>query len=543
MDAKKSRSILSRAEFWLGLILLGAAGWKLILLSLDAFPFNSDEAIVALMARHILQGERPIFFYGQAYMGSLDAYLAAFGFAIFGQQVWVIRLIQMFFYLGTIITTVLIGRVGFRAWEPGLFAGILLAFPTVNATLYTTVSLGGYGEALLLGVLSLLLGLLIRDLLLKTNGLQLYGFLGIWSLIAGLGLWTNALSYVFILPGAFVFFYPLLKTRPGWKKTFAVIGVCAAGFFIGSFPWWWHAFQNGFYSLIGELAGSAVSVESGSFFARLANHFINLLIFGSTVLLGVRPPWDVQWLALPLFPLVLVFWIVVGIFTFRFVKTHKAERGVILALAEIAIIIFAAFLFTSFGVDPSGRYFLPLIVPMALFGGLFLSAGVKKPTYRFVLIVLVVGFHGWGTLETALVRQPGITTQFDQTNQVEMADIGKLQEFLLAKNERNGYTNYWIAYPLAFLSGEELIYVPRLPYHQDLRYTSRDNRYPAYSTQVEKAEKIAYITSLNPNLDQKMQAAFIENSISWKEEGIGDFRVYYDLSRVIRPEELGLSQK
>ena len=75
-------------------IIIIAAGWKAILLSLNSFPFNSDEAIVALMARHILAGERPVFFYGQAYMGSLDAYLVAAGFAIFGQSVWVIRLVQ-----------------------------------------------------------------------------------------------------------------------------------------------------------------------------------------------------------------------------------------------------------------------------------------------------------------------------------------------------------------------------------------------------------------------------------------------------------------
>jgi hypothetical protein len=54
---------------------------------MNAVPFNADEAIVALMARHILQGERPIFFYGQAYMGSLDAYLVALGFLLFGQQI------------------------------------------------------------------------------------------------------------------------------------------------------------------------------------------------------------------------------------------------------------------------------------------------------------------------------------------------------------------------------------------------------------------------------------------------------------------------
>ena len=58
-------------------ILTGSIALKVVLLALDAAPFNADEAVVALMARHILQGERPWFFYGQAYMGSLDAYLVA----------------------------------------------------------------------------------------------------------------------------------------------------------------------------------------------------------------------------------------------------------------------------------------------------------------------------------------------------------------------------------------------------------------------------------------------------------------------------------
>ena len=64
--------------------LLAAALFKLGLLAAGSVPFNGDEAIVALMARHILQGERPVFFYGQAYMGSLDAWLIAGLFATKG---------------------------------------------------------------------------------------------------------------------------------------------------------------------------------------------------------------------------------------------------------------------------------------------------------------------------------------------------------------------------------------------------------------------------------------------------------------------------
>src|SRR3990172_8915500 len=59
---------------------------------------NADEAVVGLMARHILQGERPTFFYGQAYLGSLDAWLVAGGFAALGQQGWGVRLVQTLLY-------------------------------------------------------------------------------------------------------------------------------------------------------------------------------------------------------------------------------------------------------------------------------------------------------------------------------------------------------------------------------------------------------------------------------------------------------------
>ena len=36
---------------------------------------DGDEALVGIQAEHILHGERPIYFYGQAVMGSLEAYL------------------------------------------------------------------------------------------------------------------------------------------------------------------------------------------------------------------------------------------------------------------------------------------------------------------------------------------------------------------------------------------------------------------------------------------------------------------------------------
>src|SRR5579863_7863963 len=54
---------------------------------------DGDEALVGIQAEHILRGERPfpLYFYGQAYMGSLEAYLTAILFKIAGPSVWTLR--------------------------------------------------------------------------------------------------------------------------------------------------------------------------------------------------------------------------------------------------------------------------------------------------------------------------------------------------------------------------------------------------------------------------------------------------------------------
>ena len=40
-------------------------------------------------------------------------------------------------------------------------------------------------------------------------------------------------------------------------------------------------------------------------------------------------------------------------------------------------------------------------------------------------------------------------------------------DFLEAEGLERGYSNYWVSYRIAFLSGERLIFVPRLPYKAD----------------------------------------------------------------------------
>jgi hypothetical protein len=117
-----------------------------------------------------------------------------------------------------------------------------------------------------------------------------------------------------------------------------------------------------------------------------------------------------------------------------------------------------------------------------------------------------------------------------------------LIDFLNQNGETRGYTNYWVSYPLAFLSNGSLIFVPRLPYHQDFRYTERDDRYAPYDQLVAQADRVAYITTNHPGLDDYLRKSFKALDVTWKEQKIGDYLIFFDLSRTVRPPAIGLGE-
>lgn len=97
-------------------------------------PFNGDEAIVALMARHILRGERPVFFYGQAYLGATDAWRGAVVFDL-RRECAGDPVVQIALFAAFLLTSYLVAkRLGLTEW--GARAALLwLALPPTMLTL------------------------------------------------------------------------------------------------------------------------------------------------------------------------------------------------------------------------------------------------------------------------------------------------------------------------------------------------------------------------------------------------------------------------
>jgi len=199
------------------------------------------------------------------------------------------------------------------------------------------------------------------------------------------------------------------------------------------------------------------------------------------------------------------------------------------------------FVLTFFGMDPSGRYFLPLYLPLFVFTADILTI-LRRRMQQWVWIVLaaVLAFNLAGTFQAALAYPPGITAHFNPVAQVDHRHDEALIHFLRAHECRRGYANYWVAYPIAFLSGEDVVLTPRLPYKASLRYSPHDNRYAPYDALVEASPTVVYVTTDYAGLNAMMREQFAALGVDFREVQIGSYHVFYDLSRRVSPDELAI---
>jgi hypothetical protein len=187
-----------------------------------------DEALTGLMSLDILRGLPQVFYWGQPYLGALDAYLAAAAFRFFGPSTLALRLGTAWVSVFWVWAGWRIGRrIAGERW--GLLAGLQLAVPPIFLTF---MQLSNHAEcvALALGTMTLAAAVRLVDPLPGQRQEWVWVLLG---LTAGLAWWTSQMATMLIGAAAL----GLLVARPGvlaGPGPYAALGL----FGLASLPFW-----------------------------------------------------------------------------------------------------------------------------------------------------------------------------------------------------------------------------------------------------------------------------------------------------------------
>jgi hypothetical protein len=207
-------------------VLLISQGWP---------ELDSDQSIMGLMALHIADhGEHPVFFYGQHYMGSLEAFLAAPLFSHFGPSTFSLRLGVIFLFILFLISMYLLTRMLFSK-QLALATLILLSLGSSVLLQRELATIGGYQETIFFGSVAFLLATWLalsssQVLPRRNQRLRLVAYAG-WGLAVGLGIWSDFLILPFVLGAGLILVVFCWREWRSWAIVFLVLG-----FIVGAFP-------------------------------------------------------------------------------------------------------------------------------------------------------------------------------------------------------------------------------------------------------------------------------------------------------------------
>ncbi|MEU7573990.1 DUF423 domain-containing protein [Micromonospora sp. NPDC049240] len=450
-------------------------GYRLALLLADAPPTNSDEATMGLAALHIARGDAfPVWFYGQAYMGTLEAYLAAPLVAVAGPSVLVLRLPTLALYaLFLLLSWRLTRRLGGDRWYALLVVAVL-ALGADRVVKNQLIAGGGYPE---LNPAGAALALLTVGLCVGGPGARLPRWAA-WGLVAGVLLWVDPL----ILPYVATLGALLLAWRR--RELAGRAGAVLAGaLLLGAAPMVLDSLRHGRNPLTAVLRASGSDVAAG-----WAERLHGGLVLGPSLAMGFCSPghcapWQLWWAAV--FPVLLLIAACAAWRTLRRASVvpdhgpsprprpgdppaHRVSAGVRLALLAGAAAVLAAYAVSdAAGRTPveSSRYLscLAVAVPALLWplwraarplvgprhrAGPAAAGAVAVGTAAVVVLVGVLGTGGVATVDTVRAA-PAVHAEADRHR--------ALVDMLGALGVRHVRGGYWTCNRIAFATGEDVV--------------------------------------------------------------------------------------
>lgn len=472
-------------------LLLATVIFRIPYLAHSSGMMTSDDAIPALMGKHIAEGKvPPVCFYGQLYMGSLSSHFFALVFKIFGYSILALKSATLLIFLGFMVVQFLLLRQVFSFY----FAVAVTFFYSLPFPQLVTAGLdntSAYPLVLLLGATILYLAHLIsfKD---RESLFPALGFL------AGLAFWTHQVTAAFILTS----FLILLFKRKFKIKSWALFLYSAL---LGFLPQLLIEVFNRF-PLFSFLTSekSAISWEK----IRLS------LSYMVTLLVESGHPSRYLFLVLAL-----------AGFLFLIIRSVKRKSFLPeTAFSLLFLVFYLLYVLSYFSARPVVRYLYPLYVCLP---ALMLTAilPLKSKWRNFLLPALVVALF-------LVFNLRGSLSQAERTADRDFR-IRRTASAMEKTGCRYWLADYWTAYLFTAVSAERLVVD-----------SYSINRYPAYSLAYwNEADADAYIFLFR---DDRMEKAYHSNFTRWlealdlryKKREIGACRLFYEVKPRLHPRAL-----
>jgi hypothetical protein len=191
-----------------------------------------DTGTTGLMGVDILQGERPLFFYGERYLGALEAYIAALIFKIFGASELTLSLSPILFSIAWLfVTYLLFSEIAGRT--AGIAAAFVIAIPGWHILWYNIAAYGCYPGFMFFGTLGLWLSLRISSGELS-SGLE-WIYILLFGFIAGVAMWTSYQAASYLVTGGILLAIFTIRRRFNWRLLGKFV-LAGALFVVGFLP-------------------------------------------------------------------------------------------------------------------------------------------------------------------------------------------------------------------------------------------------------------------------------------------------------------------
>ena len=494
------------------LIIVIAVALRIALAILHWPATEADESIIQLMALHINNlGERPTFFYGQHYMGTIEAYVGAVWFRVFGVSILTIRCAMISFFCVFLVGLyMLTNRLYSRNFA--LLTIALLIFGTSKMLERQLATIGGYTEILPLAVFLLLVSYSLSLAEQSGNHKKQAVLYGLWGLLVGLALWSDLLIAPYLLIAGICITLFCWKEIMKWGIWLILLGFC-----VGAFP------------LIAYNLSATPGNDSWSIFIALNNlgivehdnlwhHVSRTLVISIPVITGFQPNqlvttwpsatphpflhkvlqigWSVGYLLLLCLSLLL------GLLTLKAARTSAFTRRayvqttlhlLLVCAALLTIVVYIKGGATNIDAFNGSRYLLIVwistpAVLWPLWQGMVQIRHAQKlhlalTTGRIGIILLIFLVCFMSTLKIFA----GVASA-QQTQQTTTRLTQKLEELHITRF----FSEYWTCYPLIFASQEKLICAntnPVLKHGYD--------RYWPYRAAVMHVKNPAFVYPLN----------------------------------------------